>query len=108
MHRCQRQPPAGFDLVDISPRDFVDLTLPVYQAMSPMAGPSGMTPDMMIHMATTANHYTSISFMRLLTVAARRLRLTSTHFRAVLNALMKDSGMLLASNLSQEQVSRPR
>lgn len=93
--------------MDISPSDLIDLTLPVYKAMLPFAGPAGMTADMMINMATTANHYTSVSFIRLLTLAARRLRLTSTHYRAVLHALMNDSGMMLASNLSQEQVSHP-
>lgn len=93
--------------MDISPSDLVDLTLPVYKAMLPMAGPAGMTADMIIKMTTTANHYVSVSFIRLLTSAARRLRLTSTHYRAVLHSLMNDSGMMLASNISQEQVSHP-
>lgn len=90
--------------MDISPADLVSLTLPVYQNMSPMAGPFGMTREMIISMATTANHYTSVSFIRLLVGAGRRLRLSATHYRAVLYALMNNSGMMLASNLSQEQV----
>ncbi|CAN0510966.1 unnamed protein product, partial [Ectocarpus sp. 12 AP-2014] len=43
--------------MDISPADLVSLTLPVYKDMSPMAGPFGMTREMIISMATTANHY---------------------------------------------------
>lgn len=92
----------------MSLKDFIDLTLPIYKKMSPMAGPAGMDLEMMISMTTTANHYTSVSFIRLLALAGRRLRLTAAHFRAVLNALMNDSGMMLASNLSQEQVRHAR
>ncbi|CAM9120897.1 unnamed protein product [Ectocarpus sp. 6 AP-2014] len=91
--------------MDISPADLVSLTLPVYKNMSPMAGPFGMTREMIISMATTANHYTSVSFIRLLVGASRRLRLSATHYRAVLHALMNNSGMMLASNLSQEQMA---
>ncbi|CAM9230359.1 unnamed protein product [Scytosiphon promiscuus] len=92
-------------LVDMTLKDFVDLTLPIYKRMSPMAGPAGMDLEAMISMTTTANHYTSVSFIRLIALAGRRIRLRAAHFRAVLNALMNDSSMILASNLSQEQMA---
>lgn len=101
-----RQPAEGSapHLVDISPSELVGLTLPVYKAMSPMAGAMEMSKAERIAMMTTPNHYTSVSFVRLLALAGRRLRLTAAHFRAVLNAMMDDSGMIMASNLCQEQV----
>lgn len=92
--------------MDISPSDFVNLTLPIYRAMSPMAGPLGVPREELISMLTTPNHYTSVSFIRLVALASRRLRLSPAHFRAVLQALMHDSGMMLATNLSQEQVGQ--
>ena len=92
--------------MDISPGDFVSLTLPIYKAMSPMAGPLGVPQEEMITMFTTANHYTSVSFIRLLALASRRLRLSTLHFMTVLHAMMDNSGMILATNLSQEQVSQ--
>ncbi|CAM9397242.1 unnamed protein product, partial [Hapterophycus canaliculatus] len=91
-------------LVDMSPRDFVALTLPIYKTMSPMAGPVDLNLEKIISMSTTANHYTSISFIRLIALAGRRLRLSAEHFRAVLKTIRNDGSMLLAFNLSQEQV----
>lgn len=69
-----------------------------------MAAPLGMDLEMIISMTTSPNHYTSASFVRLIALAGRRLRLSADHFRAVLSALMNDTSMMLASNLSQEQV----
>ncbi len=104
-----RQPSTGpaADLVDMSPSDFVNLTLPIYKTMSPMAGHAGMAKEDIVSMLTTANHYTSVSFIRLVALASRRLRLSPAHFRAVLQALMHQSGMILTTNLSQEQVGQP-
>lgn len=92
--------------MDITPTELVGLTLPIYKAMSPMAGNMTLSKAEWEASLTMANHYTSVSFVRLVALAGRRLRLTQAHFRAVLNALMNDSGMLMASNLCQEQVSQ--
>lgn len=54
---------------------------------------------------TMPKHYTSASFGRLLALAGRRLRLSTAHFRAALRAVIEDSGMIMANNLMQEQVS---
>lgn len=94
------------ELVDISPSELVGLTLPVYKAMSPKAGATGLSKEEMITVFTAPNHYTSVSFVRLLILAGRRLRLSPTHFKAVLDVIMNDSGMILASNFSQEQVGK--
>lgn len=102
------QPPNGSasDLVDISPSEFVDIVLPVYKAMSPMAGATGMSNEELITMLKSPNHYTSVSFVRLLALAGRRLRLCPAHFKTVLDSIMDDSGMIMASNWSQEQVRK--
>lgn len=91
--------------MDITPTELVGLTLPIYKAMSPMAGNMTLSRDEWATSLTMPNHYTSVSFARLVALAGRRLRLTPAHFRAVLNAVMDDSGMLMASNFHQEQAS---
>ena len=50
-------------------------------------------------------HYTSVSFGRLLAWAGRRLRLKAAHFKSALHAIVGNSGIILATNLMQEQVS---
>eukprot|EP00752_Nemacystus_decipiens_P005603 g5071.t1 len=93
------------DLVDMNPAELVGMTLPIYKAMVPMAGDMGLSKDEWVAKLTMANHYTSVSFVRLVALAGRRLRLSEAHFRAVLDGLMNDSGMLMASNLCQEQMA---
>lgn len=99
-------------LVDISPHDFVSLTLPVYKAMFEHMPKSGMLASMnftlpvnqAIRSVMLPHHYTSVSFGRLLSLARRQLRLSVTHFEAVYDAITDNSGLVLAPNLQQEQV----
>ena len=59
----------------------------------------------LIHNMTMPNQYTPVSFGRLLAVAGRQLRLKTAHFQAALFAIINGSGLILAPNLMQEQVS---
>lgn len=104
--------------MDISPKDFASLTLPVYKAMfehmpkmdmwnairSGMQGMEAMPVNQALRMATMIKHYTSVSFGRLLALARRQLRLNEMHFEAARDAVINKSGLVLASNLQQEQV----
>ena len=97
--------------IDISPSDFVSLVLPVYKAMfdnlpnvaRAMSGSEGRQES--IRALSTPMHYTSVSFIRLLALAGRQLRLDTKHFEAALKAMIVDSGLIMASNMMQEQVS---
>lgn len=60
---------------------------------------------MLLKDALLPKHYTSASFGRLLILAGRQLRLKPAHFRSALHAVMDNSGIVLAPNLVQEQVS---
>lgn len=100
--------------VDISPGAFVDLTLPVYKPMMShiptlatiASGPIAMSNSRDMRRAfSTPNQYTPASFGRLLALASRRLRLGTAHFEEALHATVRRSGLILASNLAQEQVS---
>lgn len=53
---------------------------------------------------TMPHYYTSVAFGRILSLARRQLRLSPTHFEAVLHAIIHDSGLVLAPNLKHEQV----
>ena len=108
------QPAAGptGGLVDISPHDFVRLVLPVYKAMFEhmptfamlASGQYKRSTAEVLRSMKTLNHYTTVSFGRLLVSAGRRLRLSEAHFEAALQAIC-NSGLILAPNLQQEQVS---
>lgn len=92
--------------IDISPSDFVSLVLPVYKAMFAnvdLLGSRGREES--IRALTTPMHYTSMSFIRLLALAGRQLRLDTRHFEAALKAMIVGSGLIMASNMMQEQVS---
>ncbi|CAM9233644.1 unnamed protein product [Ectocarpus fasciculatus] len=54
---------------------------------------------------TMPKYYTSVSFGRLVSLAGRRLRLSVDHFDSVLNAMIDNSGLILAPNLMQEQMA---
>lgn len=109
------QPTAGPTdaLVDISPLDFVRLVLPVYKAMFAHMPTSSMVRSMMsetlgnaaLRSVQMVKHYTSVSFARLLGSARRTLRVSAAHFEAALEAIIRNSGLILAPNLQQEQVS---
>lgn len=117
IRRRERQPAAGptDTLVDISPQDFVSLTLPVYKAMFEHMPKSTMLRSLQmmrgrsntneaLRWFTIPHYYTSVSFGRLLSLARRQLRLRVAHFEAALDAIMDNSGLMLAPNLQQEQV----
>lgn len=98
--------------MDISPEDFVSLTLPVYKAMFDHILPEdwAMFASMEFTLKKAARsgfrplNYNSVSFGRILSLAKRQLRLSVTHFEAVLDAIMDNSGLGSASTLQQEQV----
>ena len=100
--------------VDISTTDLVSLTLPVYKAMfAHMPKVDVWTPgkfEMAINQAarsaTNFKHYTSVSSARLLVSAGRTLRLSVGHFEAARDAIINNSGLILAPILQQEQLSR--
>ena len=99
-------------LADISPSEFANVTLPVYKAMfahMPTTAMffSGILGDRKapIRNVILPKYYTSGSFGRLLISAGRQLRLKPAHFRSALHAIMSNSGLVLAPNLVQEQVS---
>lgn len=84
--------------------------MPVYKAMFEHMP----TSDMLIFKRSAAEgcchlqmlkHYTSVCFGRLLALAGKNLRLSETHFAVALEATVNDSGLILAPNLQQEQVS---
>ena len=100
--------------MDISPKDFVNLTLPVYKAMfehmpktamwkTMKSGMPGMPVNQALRFTTMTKHYTSVSFGRLLALAGRQLRLNADHFEAARDAVIDNSGLILAPNLQQEQ-----
>ncbi|CAM9288454.1 unnamed protein product [Ectocarpus fasciculatus] len=97
--------------IDISPSDFVSLVLPVYKAMfanlpnmaRAMSGSEGRQEC--IRALSTPMHYTSVSFIRLLALAGRQLRLDTKHFEAALKAMIVDSGLIMASNMMHEQMA---
>ncbi|CAN0497411.1 unnamed protein product, partial [Ectocarpus sp. 8 AP-2014] len=92
--------------IDISPSDFVSLVLPVYKAMFAnvdLLGSRGREES--IRALTTPMHYTSVSFIRLLALAGRQLRLDTRHFEAALKAMIVGSGLIMASNMMQEQMA---
>lgn len=97
--------------MDISPQDFVSLALPVYKAMFDHMPKSAMLASMRfeqpwaVRSCTIPHHYTSVSFGRLLSLSRRQLHLSVTHFEAVLHAIIRNSGLMLAPNLQQEQVT---
>lgn len=102
--------------MDISPEDFVRLVLPVYKAMfehmpksgmlaAAMQGKLSLPADECLRSVVMLKHYTSVSFGRLLVLAGRKLRLSEAHFEAALEAIISNSGLMLAPNLQQEQVS---
>ncbi|CAB1098062.1 unnamed protein product [Ectocarpus sp. CCAP 1310/34] len=105
--------PSNNVLVDISPRDFVNLTLPVYKEMFGHMPKTSMLASRKFHLpanealrsATLLKYYTSVSFGRLLSLAGRRLRLRVAHFDSVLGAIIDNSGLILAPNLMQEQMA---
>lgn len=111
----EHQPVAGRTgvVVDISPDDFVRLVLPVYKAMfahMPNSAMLGSTQfkqqaNELLRAVAMRRQYTSVSFGRLLVLAGRRLRLTETHHEAALEAVHRNSGLILATNLRPEQVS---
>lgn len=100
--------------MDIGPDDFVRLVLPVYKAMfdhmptsamlTSMLSADALSADEAVRRVTMMKHYTSVSFGRLLVSAGRRLRLSEAHFEAAREAIVRNSGLILASNLQQEQV----
>ncbi|CAN0267812.1 unnamed protein product, partial [Ectocarpus sp. 12 AP-2014] len=92
--------------IDISPSDFVSLVLPVFKAMFAnvdLLGSRGREES--IRALTTPMHYTSASFIRLLALAGRQLRLDTRHFEAALKAMIVGSGLIMASNMMQEQMA---
>lgn len=92
----------------ITPEDFAKLTLPVYKAMHAHMPETAMSR--WIEDPSTARamvipkFYTSASFSRLVAVASRHLHLETVHYKAALDAVIADSGILLAPNLQQEKV----
>ncbi|CAM9211239.1 unnamed protein product, partial [Laminaria digitata] len=99
-------------LGDISPSEFVDLTLPVYKAMfahmpTTAVFSSGVLPNRntLLLNQMEPKYYTSMSFGRLLALAGGQLRLKTAHFQAALHAIRDNSGVLLAPNLMQEQAA---
>eukprot|EP00752_Nemacystus_decipiens_P011512 g10222.t1 len=107
--------PTGY-LVDISPDDFARLVLPVYKAMFEHIPSSEMMAPVLskrsighqralLRSMITVNHYTSVTFGRLLVLAGRKLRLDEAHFEAALRAVVHSSGLILAPNLNLEQVA---
>lgn len=115
LQRIDLQSPSGPTRIlgDISPSKFVDLTLPVYKAMFAHMPTTAMLSSGRLRQAMAGTvqsmaipkYYTSVSFGRLLALAGRRLRLKTAHFRAALHAITNGSGLILATNLMQEQVS---
>lgn len=115
----ENQTPSGPTCIlgDISPSEFVNLTLPVYRAMTnhmPRGSdtPSDLTWEAALEMSEEAHvnsvmkYYTTSSFGRLLALAGRRLRLQTEHFQAVLDIL--GDGSYISSGPIQrgEQVSQ--
>lgn len=114
--KCQAAAGPTGVLVDISPGDFVRLVLPVYKAMfehmpnatmlaESFRGGSNLPVDYALRSVKMPKHYTSVSFARLLVSAGRKLRLSESHFEAALEAIIGNSGLILAPNLQQDQVS---
>lgn len=96
--------------VDITPKDFVGITLPVYKAMFAHM-PSyeenifrSLDSREKIARFFAPKYYTSLGFARLVAMAGRRLRLGSSHYKAVVRAIRGGSRLILAPNLQQEQV----
>ena len=92
----------------ITPGDFAKLTLPVYKAMLAHMPRTAMSPwiehPRIVRAVVIQKSYTSASFARLVAVASRHLHLETAHYKAALDAVIADSGMILAPNLQQEKV----
>lgn len=102
--KCQLD--SGAIRVNISPSDFVGLVLPVYKAMfSHALSIASLFKRANNRAFCSINHHSSASFGRVLAFASRRLCLGTMHFEAALDAVRSDSGLILATNLQQEQVS---
>lgn len=110
-HDYQVDPGSLDKRVDITPEDFVKLTLPIYKAM--LSHIPTMESMFSGHVAVSKyaarfklpKHYTPLSFARLVAMANLRLRLSVKHYGAVLNAVMHSTGLILESNLAQGTVS---
>lgn len=114
MQRNELQSSAGATCIlgDISPSEFASLTLPVFKAMFAHMPTTAMLTsrvledrEELLQKVLLPKHYTSVSFGRLLALAGRQLRLKTAHFQSALQAIASKSGLILASNLQQEQVS---
>lgn len=114
--RCQTlwhvsQAPSSSIRVNISPSNFARLTLPVYKTMfchlptmaDMMTKPSFSVEDLAASLMP--KNYIPASFARLLGLAGRQMRLSTTHFKTALDAVVSQSGLLLASHRRRETVS---